>query len=143
MHNNEHYKDRIRPRICGLLMENDAILLVEIHSSVSDRLIWMPPGGELEFGESIEECLVREFEEETGLQVAVQSFQFINELIEPPFHALELYYRVEKIGGNPKLGNDPEFEDNHQLLKDLQWISIDDLDKYKVVPNHLVRYLKP
>ena len=140
MHNARRYKDRIRVRACGILVEEGSILLARIHSPVTNSLVWLPPGGELEFGESVEECLIREFKEEAGLEVKVQSFQFINELIEPPFHALELYYKVKRTGGEPKLGVDPERGED-QLLRDLKWISVHDLNSVDLAPDQLYSYL--
>lgn len=141
MHNVQRYKDRLRVRVCGILVEDKKILLEQIHSPISDSLIWMPPGGELEFGESIEECLKREFEEETSIKVSVHSFGFINELIEQPFHALELYYTVQRLKGEPDLGSDPELGAKDQLLKDLQWIPVAELNNYKLFPDALKEFL--
>lgn len=133
-------KHRIRLRLCGILIYDDHILLAQIHSPVSKSLVWMPPGGELEFGESVEECLIREFDEETGLKIKLKTLQFVNELIEPPFHALELYYNVEKVSGEAALGIDPELGKDEQRLKDLRWISLEKLGDYETAPEALKSY---
>ena len=137
MHNSRRYTGRTRIRACGILVENDSALLAQIHSPITNQLVWLPPGGEPEFGESLEDCLVREFKEETSLEIAVESFRFINELIEPPFHAIELYFDVKRLEGEAKLGYDPELSSNDQLLKDLKCIPIAELNDYEVVPEQL------
>ena len=136
----ERYHDKIRLRICGLLIKDNSILLARIKSPVLNNLIWMPPGGGLEFGESINEGLEREFKEETNLEIEVGSLQFVNELVKPPFHAVELYYIVEEVGGSMQAGTDPEHSKDKQLIDDLKWFTIDSLTKYEVHPPKLLHY---
>lgn len=135
------YRDKIRIRVNGLLVKDNTILLVQIHSPVADRLIWTPPGGGLEFGETLDACLKREFREETGLVVDVHELRFINELIEPPFHAVEFYFRVSQCGGALKLGTDPEQHTDEQFLKDVQWVSFDKIKQIELVPAGLTKIL--
>ena len=47
--------------------DNDRIALVHR----KDNGLWALPGGGIEYGESIEDCAVREVKEETGLDVAL------------------------------------------------------------------------
>lgn len=141
MHEGAEYQNRVRARACGLLLRDKHILLSQIRSPVTDELIWIPPGGGVELGESIEECLIREFHEETGLSINVGSFCFLNELIELPFHAIELYFRVYEIGGTLKTGSDPEHSPENQLLKNVQWFERNQLDKLNVVPRDLKQNL--
>jgi len=49
-------------RVYGLMIHDGAILTVE--EPVRDRIIRKFPGGGLEFGEGILDCLKREFKEE-------------------------------------------------------------------------------
>ncbi|MDZ7689989.1 MAG: NUDIX domain-containing protein [Balneolaceae bacterium] len=69
---NSTYKGRIRIRVNGLLVKDNALLMVRMRSPVTNQQVWMPPGGGLQFKESMEACLKREFLEETGLQVEVR-----------------------------------------------------------------------
>lgn len=115
--------------------------MVQIHSPVTEQLVWMPPGGGLEFGESLEGCLEREFEEETGVQIRAGEFLFLNELIEEPYHAIELYYRVRQTGGKIILGSDPEHGNHSQLLKDVAWKPLSTLHSLSVSPDNLVEEL--
>lgn len=142
MRDEQQYHHKVRVRVCGLLIEDDSILLAQIDSPVTGSLVWMPPGGGLKFGESIEDCLRREFLEETGLAIEINTLQFINELIEPPFHAVELYYSVEKSGGQKKTGRDPEHSADGQILRDIQWISLDEWSQYPTSPNRLDHYVR-
>jgi 8-oxo-dGTP diphosphatase len=98
---------------------------------------WSPPGGGLEFGETIEECLKREFLEETNCEISVGKFLIVNEFIGLPLHAIELFYEVKIINGTPTKGTDPEME--LQIIKDLDWIAFEEIKKLSV--NQVVQNL--
>ena len=117
--------------------------MVQVHSPVTNELVWMPPGGGLEFGETLEDCLEREFREETGARIEVGEFLFLNELIEDPYHAVELFYKVRQIGGEIRLGSDPEHDAHSQLLKAVAWKPVAELRKLKVSPEKLLHQLEP
>ena len=52
--------------IKGVLIHRDKVLLLK-----NEREEWELPGGKLELGETPEDCLTREIEEETGLEITV------------------------------------------------------------------------
>ena len=137
MDSDDNYRHKLRVRVCGILVENDRLLLVRLRSPVTGKIVWMPPGGGLEFGEDIESCLVREFHEETGLHIELDEFQFVNELIEPPYHAIELYYRVVRTGGQLRLGSDPEHRADSQLLQEVRWVPLLELSQLSLAPAKL------
>lgn len=136
------FKNKIRVRANGILQQEGALLLIQIKSPVINELVWMPPGGGLQFGESMVACLKREFREETGLEIKVGSLSFVNELVEPPFHAVECYFKVEQTGGDLKVGHDPELDEDEQLIKDLQWVSFNELSNINVIPDQLGKRFK-
>ncbi len=138
----EVFKNKIRIRVNGILQYDHSILLVQLQSPVTEELVWMPPGGGLEFGESLADCLQREFREETGLQIRVGSLAFVNEMIKPPFHAIEFYISVHEAGGDVRLGTDPELPEDAQLLKDLRWVSAEELRDLNVVPDQLIPWIE-
>jgi 8-oxo-dGTP diphosphatase len=136
------FGNKVRVRVCGLLIRNGEILLAQIHSPVTNNLIWTPPGGGLQFGEPIEECLKREFKEETNLSVKVGDLFHVNELVRKPHHAIECYFEVKQVGGKEKIGKDPELTWDRQLLHDLQWIAIEELSDINFVPPALVKKIQ-
>lgn len=56
-------------RVTGILVEDNKILLVK--QKVSDKRNWSLPGGKLEQGETVEQGIIREMKEETGLDVEI------------------------------------------------------------------------
>jgi 8-oxo-dGTP diphosphatase len=101
------YGNRLRVRVCGLLHNHEGLLLVN-HRLPGRSAWWAPPGGGVEFGESLEGTLVREFEEETNLKISVGQFAFGCEFLHEPLHAIELFFWVTCIGGVLQAGQDPE-----------------------------------
>jgi 8-oxo-dGTP diphosphatase len=115
------YGNQLRIRVCGICVQEGKILVVN-HSGMNESgEFWSPPGGGLQFGETIEECLKREFLEETNTIISVGNFLKINEFVKPPLHAIELFYEVRIESGEIKIGFDPEMEE--QIIKDVKWLS--------------------
>lgn len=124
------YGNKLRVRVCGLLIEEEKILLIK-HRGLGDGHLWIPPGGGVEYGSSLKENLKREFLEETGLQIRVSELRFVNEFVKPPFHAIELFFLVERTGGQLRLGSDPEFDENHQILEVIKFFSFTEIAAMK------------
>ncbi len=115
------YGNRVRVRVCGICIQEDKILLIN-HKGIGEKgSLWAPPGGGINFGESAEETLVREYAEETGLKIAVKEFLFVNELFIPPLQAIELFFRVEIINGKMTIGSDPEMKADRQIIQELRY----------------------
>ena len=100
------------------------------HDSVGPAgYLWSPPGGGVEFGQSIIETLENEFLEETHLKVRVQEYLFTNEFIDQKHHAIEHFFSVTRLSGEPKLGNDPELSPERQILSEVRFFGKEELDE--------------
>lgn len=99
---------------------------------------WSVPGGGMKFGSNANQNLMREFQEETGLDIKVGEFLFVHEFLEPPLHAIELFFEVEPLGGEPHLGWDPELTESDQILRELKWMSLGEL---RSLPNASVHQI--
>jgi 8-oxo-dGTP diphosphatase len=83
------YGGSVRVRVGGLCVQEHRILLVNHALYGPEGIFWSPPGGGVQFGESAQQALVREFREETGLDVEVGELLFVHEHIAVPLHAVE------------------------------------------------------
>lgn len=131
----QKYGNKVRVRVCGLCWHQSRLLMVN-HKGLREGDFWAPPGGGLEFGETLEQVLIREFKEETGLNIAIDSFLFIHEHIQKPLHAIELFYQVTLLSGELKIGNDPETET--KVIHDVRWMSIKEIEK--IAPDEKHRF---
>lgn len=123
------FGNQLRVRVCGILVEDDHILLVKHRSLGPAGILWAPPGGGMLFGMSASENLIREFEEETGLAIEVGQFLFIHEFLKPPLHAIELFFEVGRVGGQLLNGSDPEMGRDEQIIEKVAFVSFPDLIK--------------
>ena len=121
------YGNRLRLRVCGLYCEDDRLLMVRHRGIGPTNIFWCPPGGGAQFGEAAPDALVREFAEETGLTIAVGELQFVNECMLPPLHALELFFRVNALGGQLRAGTDPEMSPDGQIIEEVRLMSFDEI----------------
>jgi 8-oxo-dGTP diphosphatase len=117
----EKYGNRVRIRISGLCWQNDHLLMVN-HKHLTKGDFWAPPGGGLQFGESAQGALTREFQEETSVMVKAGKLQFTCEFIKPPLHAIELFFEVDSEKGKPRVGTDPESRAANQLISDVRYL---------------------
>ena len=121
------YGNRLRLRVCGICTKADRILMLSHRGIGQSEVFWCPPGGGIQFGETAHEALIREYKEETGLDIKVHNLLFVNEFVEPPLHAMELFFRVEITGGTQLVGTDPEMSADTQIIEDLKWITFDEI----------------
>lgn len=117
----EQYGGRVRARVCGICIMGDRLVMVR-HRFLGDGGFWAPPGGGIEFGEDARASLAREFLEETGLTVDVGPYLFTCELVQPPLHAVELFFHVIHKGGEISVGADPESGDR-QIIENVVLMS--------------------
>jgi ADP-ribose pyrophosphatase YjhB (NUDIX family) len=99
-------------RATAVLIENGSILLVEQNVSALVQRAWSLPGGTLEFGESLETCLIREMQEETGLHGAIERLLYVCDRITDGRHVIHITFAVKRIGGWLHTGLEPEANAN-------------------------------
>jgi 8-oxo-dGTP diphosphatase len=133
-----HYTGKLRVRVCGILLEGKKILLVRHRGINGQYSLWSPPGGGLAYGEKIKDCLVREFREETGLDVKPARFLFMHEYLKEPLHAIELFFEVESLGGSLKTGSDPELGADAQLIQTVAFKTLAELRQEKDAEIHQI-----
>lgn len=120
-----------------MIAVDSSLLLLKQRVPTRENPIWMPPGGGVLVGETLETALTREVLEETGLKVLPEKLVWIHEFIETPYHAIEFYFECSITGGMLKLGKDPELPDHEQMLLEVEFVSSDNLKDLPVFPEFL------
>lgn len=135
----EKFGHHLRMRPCGILIHDEQLLLIKHIALNKKGIFWSPPGGGLQFGENIDECLKREFLEETGLEINVGQLIGIYEYLQLPLHAVELFFQCTTTSIEAlKLGIDPELSDNQQIISDIKWFTVSELQELSVDTLHPV-----
>jgi mutator protein MutT len=100
-------------RAAGALIEDGRILLLRQRVSRSSRRSWSLPGGKLDSGETVADCLVREMREETGLDVRVGRLLYVADRFHDNRHLVHLTFEVSRAGG--ELGPAPGVQDTNPI----------------------------
>ena len=105
---------------CGILHKNNRFLIAQRSKDDEHHpLRWEFPGGKKRKGESIEECIIRELEEELGIQVHVQELYNKKEIDDVTF----IHLIVEWVSGDITLNE-------HE---DANWVSVESLQDYDLL----------
>src|SRR5690606_17340198 len=127
---NKKFGERLRLRVNGVLIEGDKILLIQ-HRMAADRYFWNVLVGGLQYGSDVIANLKREYLEETGLEIEVKKFLFVHEFLEPPLHAVELYFEVTNLNGKLRVGHDPELAEDRQIITQVGYFDLDQIAQIK------------
>ncbi len=138
----EKYGNRVRLRVCGLCWKEDSLLMVN-HGLLTKGDFWALPGGGIEFGQSAPDALIREFKEETSIDITTGKLLFICEFLKPPLHAVELFFETFYEGGLPTIGTDPENTPDTQIIKEVGYLGFSTIMSIPVDERHgIFRFVK-
>lgn len=122
-----------RPAAYGIVIKDNNVLLSKQFGKYD------LPGGGVELSEKLEEGVVREVKEETGLNVknpiaiGIENnfFQSTHSSENKSYHSLSIYYVCEYVGG--ELSVDGFDEDEKGYAEIAEWIPLEKLDEVEVI----------
>jgi ADP-ribose pyrophosphatase YjhB (NUDIX family) len=129
-----------RPRIraAAILIENGRILLVK--QEVSATRHWSLPGCKLDWVESLEQCLIREMKEETGLDIRVKELAYITDRIKGNDHLVRMTFLVELTGTgvlpDAWQHTDPFPSDSCDAVREVKMVPISEMKTYGFPPKY-------
>ncbi|UKS64417.1 NUDIX domain-containing protein [Rossellomorea marisflavi] len=133
----------IRNSAKALFMKEGAVLLTK--NQDEEGFFYLFPGGGQEKGETLEEAVVRECQEEIGSTVRVGPLKHVREYIgknhehafDAGFQQVEFYFECHLLGEE---GYEPTNPDSHQV--GIEWVSLDEWDGLRIYPKALGEYIK-
>jgi len=111
----------------GAVIIKDGKILLEKRKNEPGKGKWSIPGGLVELGETIEQTVIREVKEETGLEVEKpEHIDVVDNVVrddnsEIKYHFVIIDYFVKLKGGTLEARSDAE---------ELRWVSLSDVEKY-------------
>ena len=111
----------------GAILVQDGKILLEKRKNPPGKGQWSVPGGLVELGESIEQAVLREVKEETGLEVEkpkhidIVDNVDLDEQGKVRYHFVIVDYFVKLKSGTARAASDAE---------DVRWIQLSDVEKY-------------
>ncbi len=114
-----------------LIHEGRALLIRRGKEPLRGR--WVVPGGTVELGETLEEALVREVQEETSLLVRPREIVTVFDRIhredgQVRYHYVIVDYLCDYLAGTPRAASDAE---------DVALVPLEDLARYDLPPKAL------
>ncbi|MDR1245541.1 MAG: NUDIX hydrolase [Clostridiales Family XIII bacterium] len=107
-----------------VIIQGDAGKILLVRQSCEQGDIWMLPGGAIEDGENASRAAERETFEETGLVVKIGALVWhVEETSSKRGQRFVNFFLAEIAGGAAVIGSDPEFDSEHQVLRDLKFFS--------------------
>jgi len=108
----------------GLLKQNDEILILKRHpNSRTNPNRWELPGGKVDPGEDFDKALIREFDEETNLEIKINDLIGAVQEDFPHKRTVAIVMNVEIISGEIKIS------DEHT---DWKWATIEEIKELKI-----------
>lgn len=109
----------------GIIVHNHKVLIAQRKHGKSLEYFWEFPGGKLEEGETLPQCLQRELMEELNLPIVVGNF-FMTSSYDYDFGTIELnayWATCEK--------EDLSYHPDHEQAC---WVTLEEIDKYDFPP---------
>jgi 8-oxo-dGTP diphosphatase len=109
----------------GVVIIRDGKILLERRKNEPGRGKWSIPGGIVKLGESLEQTVMRETREETGLSVSdPEPVDVVNQVTldengKTKYHFVIIDYFVKLKGGTPKAASD---------AAELEWVAFEEVE---------------
>jgi 8-oxo-dGTP diphosphatase len=128
------YGPRPSLTVDGIVVIENRLVLIQ-RKNEPFKGMWALPGGFVEFKERVEDAVVREMEEETGLKTRVHALVgvYSDPDRDPRGHTVSAVFHLEKIGGELRAASDAKNVDLFSLdeLPELAFDHSDIVDDFK------------
>ena len=121
-------------RVRAVIIEKDQILLIK--RIKKEGIYWIFPGGGLEADETNEEAVIRECQEELGVEVLVEKYFDKVETVYLGKEQENIFFICKIIGGKVGTGVGPEYQggDYYEGEHIPEWMSMKDFEENIILP---------
>lgn len=131
-------------RVAGICIQNGKVLL----QKPTNDTTYAFPGGHVEFGETNKQTLIREYQEEIGVDITVNDLKWVGEVFFPwgykSCHQICLYYMIDIKSNNIPLEGmfiGKEKIEGRKSDLEFHWVNIDELNTIEVYPTNAVELM--
>lgn len=108
----------------AIIRKDMKILICQRNAGGNCAFLWEFPGGKLEDGETLENCLIRECREELSIDIVVKDVFARTTYKFPDRKIAFTFYNVELVGGKIKLN----------VHSDYKWVLPAELENFEFCP---------
>jgi 8-oxo-dGTP diphosphatase len=113
---------------CRGIVVNDGRLLVVVHPH--DTSFAALPGGKLEPGEGIKECMTRELNEELGVEADIGRLLFVNRFMDREAQSVEFFFEIKNSADF--VGWEKRARSHADELVSVRWVA--PTDEVRILP---------
>jgi 8-oxo-dGTP diphosphatase len=123
-------KQHTSVRSYGILIDHERVALVRSSNPRHVPPLWWLPGGGIDFGEAPEDTLIREFLEETGLEVDNPTLMGVTSDVRrrdngDKIHTVRIIFTVDLVGGELH-------HEVHGTTDHAAWFDLSDLETMNI-----------
>jgi 8-oxo-dGTP diphosphatase len=107
--------------VAAIWDDNGKILIDKRKAGGAMGGLWEFPGGKIEPGETVAECIIREIREELGIEIAVGAHLISIEHTYPTFHLTLIVHHCQHLSGVPQPIECDE----------IRWVEVNELANYQ------------
>lgn len=138
----------VRPISIGFIKRQNQVLVTEAYDEVKHLQFYRPAGGGIEMGETSQEALIREYQEEFGIKVTIVKFLGVLENIFTYLGKLghEIVFVYEIRMEDESLYHQENFagRDDEGHIINMKWKDLEDFETRKSIlyPDRLMSLIK-
>lgn len=124
----------------AVIIENNKLLTFFRRKVIGENVItyYSLPGGGLDDGETIENCVIREIKEE--LEVDIEIIRLLD--IVEDLDSIQYVFHVKIIDGIPKLSGEELLRNSQNNYYEVKWLELSNIDSYNLRFKDLIKKLK-